>query len=39
MPAWQGVIAEDEYAPLVEYVRRLGVQRIAASARQASDVR
>ena len=33
MPAWQGVIAEDEYAPLVEYVRRLGEQRIAANAR------
>ncbi len=29
MPAWQGVIAEDEYAPLVEYVRRLCEQRIA----------
>jgi len=29
MPAWQGVIADDEYAPLVEYVRRLGEQRMA----------
>ena len=32
MPAWQGVIREDEYAPLVEYVRRLGEQRGASSA-------
>ena len=30
MPAWQGVLAEDDYAPLVEYVRRLGEQRVAA---------
>ncbi len=29
MPAWEGVVADDEYAPLVEYVRRLGEQRIA----------
>jgi len=32
MPAWQGVIAEDEYAPLIEYVRRLGEQRVASRA-------
>ena len=32
MPAWQGVIAEDEYAPLIEYVRRLGEQRETARA-------
>jgi hypothetical protein len=32
MPAWQGVIAEDDYAPLVEYVRRLGERRTAAGA-------
>ena len=32
MPAWQGVIAEDEYAPLIEYVRRLGEERETARA-------
>jgi mono/diheme cytochrome c family protein len=36
MPAWQGVLAEDDYAPLVEYVRRLGGQRVAAAGAQAT---
>ena len=24
MPTWDGVIAENEYAPLLQYVRKLG---------------